>query len=179
MPHIHLPEGLTGVGSCFEFRPETGGPLRAFVEALLRGPSPLSSGERETIATFVSYRNECEFCRMSHRAAAAHHLGGDYATVDAVCADYRTAPVSEKLRALLAVAEKARLGGKNVLAEDVAAARDAGASDVEIHDTVLIAAAFAMFSRYVDGLAAETPTDEDVYDEMGARLAFEGYVLRR
>ena len=144
-------------------------------EVLLRGPSTLSRGEREMIATFVSGRNECSFCHASHRAIAAHQVEGGYLLVDAVCSDYTTAPVSEKLKTLLAIAGKVQVGGKNVTAEDISSAKAAGATDLEIHDTVLIAAAFCMFNRYVDGLASFTPTDEVLYDSIGERIARHGY----
>lgn len=176
MPHINLPEELPGIVSAFAFRPETAKPLRALAEVLLRGPGSLTSGEREMIATMVSTRNDCYFCQTSHRAAAAHHPGCNYALVDAVRFDYESAPVSPKLKALLAIAAKTQQSGKNVTAADVARAREAGATDLEIHDTVLIAAAFCMFNRYVDGLATWAPTDQELYDEMGARMAHEGYI---
>ena len=178
MPHISLPEGLPGITSGFAFRPETAKPMRELAEVLLRGPSTLTSAEREMIATLVSDRNDCHFCQASHRAAAAHHLGGDYAVVDAVKRDFQTAPVSRRLKALLVIAARVQQGGKQVTASDIERARAAGATDVEIHDAVLIAAAFCMFNRYVDGLATFTPTDEKAYDEMGQRMANEGYVRR-
>lgn len=127
------------------------------------------------IAAFVSSGNDCAFCRDSHRAAAAHHLHGDYALVDAVVSDYQTAPISEKLKALLTIAGKVRLDGRSVTSAEIAQARACGATDHEIHDTVLIAAAFCMFNRYVDGLAAWTPTSPEVYDRMGERMAQRGY----
>jgi uncharacterized peroxidase-related enzyme len=175
MPHIELPEGLPGITSAFAFRPETAKPMRALAETLLRGPSPLSSADRELIAAFVSGRNDCHFCHASHRAASAHHDGGSYELVDAVRSDFQNAPVSAKLKALLAIASKVQQGGKHVTPEDVAAARAEGAVDLEIHDTVLIAAAFCMFNRYVDGLATFTPVDEGMYDRMGERMAMQGY----
>ena len=141
----------------------------------LRGPSTLTSGEREMIATFVSARNDCYFCQASHRAAAAHHLSGNYDLVDAVRTDYRNAPVSPKLKALLTIAASVQQGGRNVTADEVAQARKEGATDLEIHDTVLIAAAFCMYNRYVDGLATLTPLDPRQYEEMGARMAAQGY----
>jgi len=131
------------------------------------------------IATYVSSGNDCHFCRDSHRAAAAHHLEGDYALVDAVKLNPQTAPISEKLKALLNIADKVRQGGKQVTVADVERARGEGATDREIHDAVLIAAAFCMFNRYVDGLATWTPTDMDAYDAMGRRMAKEGYVRSR
>ena len=178
MPHIALPEGLPGITSGFAFRPETARPMRELAEVLLRGPNTLTSGEREMIAAFVSSRNDCHFCQASHSAAAAHHLGGNYAIVDAVKRDYLSAPVSSKLKALLTIAGKVQQGGRHVTAADVERARAEGATDTEIHDAVLIAAAFCMFNRYVDGLATLTPTDHETYDQMGQRMAAQGYVQR-
>jgi uncharacterized peroxidase-related enzyme len=178
MPHIALPDGLPGITAGFAFRPETAKPMRELAEVLLRGPNTLTSGEREMIAAFVSARNECTFCHASHRAAAAHHLGGDYEAVDAVGRDYERAPVSAKLKALLNIAGKVQQDGRLVTAADVARARSEGATDVEIHDAVLIAAAFSMFNRYVDGLATVAPDDPAAYDQMGRRMAREGYVRR-
>jgi uncharacterized peroxidase-related enzyme len=179
VPHIALPEGFPGITGGFAFRPETATPMRELVEILLRGPSTLTSGEREMIATLVSSRNDCGFCQLSHRAAAAHHLEGNYDLVDAVRRDPETAPVSPKLKALLAIAGKVQQDGKLVTTADVDRARAAGASDLEIHDTVLIAAAFSMFNRYVDGLATVTPADPSAYDAMGKRMAGEGYIRAR
>jgi uncharacterized peroxidase-related enzyme len=176
VPHISLPENLPGITSAFAFRPDTAKPMRELAEALLRGPNTLTSGEREMIAAFVSSRNDCQFCQLSHSAAAAHHLDGNYALVEAVTRDYQTAPVSPKLKALLAIAAKVQQGGKQVTSDDVERARQEGATDTEIHDAVLIAAAFCMFNRYVDGLATMTPTDPGAYDVMGQRMAREGYV---
>jgi len=178
VPHISLPEGIPGIASGFAFRPETAKPMRELAEVLLRGANTLTSAEREMIATLVSARNGCHFCQASHRAAAAHHLGGNYAIVDAVKQDFKTAPVSPKLKALLAIAAKVQESGTHVTGADVEAARAAGATDTEIHDAVLIAAAFSMFNRYVDGLATFTPRDEASYDQMGQRMARDGYVRR-
>ena len=161
------------------FRPETAVHLRALAEILLRGPSPLTSAERESIAAFVSSRNDCTFCYLSHGAAAAHHDGGDYTFVDTVTKGAGTASLSPKLRALLAIAGKVQQGGKEVTVDDVVRARGEGATDVEIHDTVLIAAAFCMYNRYVDGLATFTPTDPAAYDPMGKRMATQGYLAIR
>ena len=178
MPHIALPQGLPGISSAMAYRPDTAKPLRELAEVLLRGLNTLTSAERETIAAFVSSRNDCHFCHASHRAAAAHHSGGDYAVVDAVTRDHQSAPVSAKLKALLTIAGHVQQSGKLVTDDDVAAARAEGATDVEIHDTVLIAAAFSMFNRYVDGLATFTPMDDAAYDPMGQRMAREGYVRK-
>jgi uncharacterized peroxidase-related enzyme len=178
VPHIDLPEGLPGITSGFAFRPETAQPMRELAEVLLRGPNTLTSAEREMIAAFVSDRNDCHFCQASHRAAAAHHMDGRYEVVDAVTRNYASAPVSPKLKALLAIAAEVQVSGKQVTTACVERARREGATDREIHDAVLIAAAFCMFNRYVDGLATLTPTDEQSYDAMGQRMAKEGYARR-
>jgi uncharacterized peroxidase-related enzyme len=176
MPHITLPEGLPGISGPMSFRPETAKPLRALAEVLLRGPNSLTSGERELIATYTSSQNDCYFCQTSHGAAAAHHLEGKVELIEQVKRDFRTAPISDKLKALLAVAGQVQRGGKHVTPETIEEARQAGASDVEIHDTVLIAAAFCMYNRYVDGLATWAPRDPEAYAAIGRRLAEQGYV---
>jgi uncharacterized peroxidase-related enzyme len=179
VPHIALEQGVPGIVSAFAFRPETAKPMRDLAEVLLRGPSSLSSADRETIAAYVSSRNECRFCQLSHSAAAAEHLGGHeahYALIESVKADLDSAGVSPKLKSLLRIAGKVQQGGKLVTAADIAAARHEEATDLEIHDTVLIAAAFSMFNRYVDGLATWQPEDPASYRPMGKRMAHEGYI---
>ena len=175
MPHISLPEELPGISSAFAFRPETSKPLRELAHILLYEPNSLSPGERELIATYVSSLNDCTFCQLSHGAAAACHLGGNE-TVKQVHTDFQQAPISQKLKRLLAIAGQVQRGGKNVTRTAVEAAREQGATDIEIHDTVLIAAAFCMFNRYVDGLGTWQPTDPQAYREMGQRMAHEGYI---
>ena len=176
MPHISLPEGLPGITSGFAFRPETAKPMRELAHVLLHGPNSLSPGERELIATYVSSRNDCYFCQTSHGAAAAAHLSKDWGLVDQVKQNFQAADVSDKLKALLTIAGKVQEGGKRVTAEDVARARELGATDLEIHDTVLIAAAFSMYNRYVDGLATWQPEDPAMYAKMGEHLASHGYL---
>jgi uncharacterized peroxidase-related enzyme len=175
MPHIKLPEGLPGIRGPMAFRTETARPLNELVDVLLRGPHTLSQGERELIATFVSAENDCRYCQTIHGAIAAHHLGGDETLVSAVKTDPQRAPISDKLKALLRIAGKVAESGKQVTAEDVDRARQHGATDLEIHDTVLIAAAFCMFNRYVDGLATWAPTDPDFYRQRAAVVARLGY----
>jgi uncharacterized peroxidase-related enzyme len=175
MSHISLPEGLPGILGPMVFRPETAKPMNELAEVLLRGPSTLSRGERELIATYVSSKNDCHFCHSVHGAVAACNLDGDERLVDAVRRDFQRAAISPKLKALLAIAGKVQSGGKYVLESDVQLARERGATDLEIHDTVLITAAFCMYNRYVDGLATWAPNDPAAYRQQGARLAHDGY----
>jgi uncharacterized peroxidase-related enzyme len=174
MPHINLPAGLPGISAGFAYRPETAKPMRELAHILLHEPSTLSPGERELIATFVSSRNRTYFCEASHGAAATAHLG-NATFVEQIKHDFYTAPVSPRLKALLAIAGKVQQDGKLVTNGDVAAARSLGATDLEIHDTVLIAAAFCMYNRYVDGLGTWQPRDPDMYLQMGKHLAEQGY----
>jgi len=176
MPHVEVPPGVPGIRSLFEFRPDTARPLLELAEVLLRGDSSLSTGERELIATYVSRLNECRFCEMSHASFAALQLEGGWDTVDAVRADPATAEIGDKLRALLAIAGAVRVSGRAVTDDLVAAARAAGATSVEIHDTVLIAAAFCMFNRYVDGLATWAPEDRAAYLPRARVVAERGYL---
>jgi uncharacterized peroxidase-related enzyme len=176
MSHIRLPEGVPGILGPMSTSPETTKPLLELAEVLLRGPNTLTSAEREMIATYVSSENDCTFCQLSHGASAAEHLGGNYKLIDQLKENFKTAPVSDKLKALLVIAGEVQKGGKHVTAEDVERARRQGATDKEIHDTVLIAAAFCMFNRYVDGLDTWQPENPEAYREMGKRLATQGYV---
>jgi uncharacterized peroxidase-related enzyme len=176
MAHINLPDGFPGISAAFRFRPETAKPLRELAHILLHEPNSLTPGERELIAAYVSSRNKTTFCELSHGAAASAHLG-DPSVVERVKVDFREAPVSPKLKSLLAIAGKVQQDGKLVTALDIERARQQGATDMEIHDTVLIAAAFSMYNRYVDGLGTWQPTDPGMYEQMGKHLAEEGYAV--
>jgi uncharacterized peroxidase-related enzyme len=174
MAHIHLLPGLPGIRGLLEFRPETAKPIGELADALLHAPNSLSRGDRELIAAYVSKLNDCAYCHASHVAIAACHLQ-DESLVASVMRDPEGAPISAKLRALLALAGRVQQGGRQVRPEDIARARREGATDLEIHDTVLIAAAFCMFNRYVDGLDTLTPTDPDGYRERAGFVAAHGY----
>lgn len=177
MAHIKVPEGVPGIRSLVMFRPETGEPLYELAQALLRGPSLLSEAERELIAAYVSSKNDCMFCMSSHAAAARYLYKDAGETVDFVLEDYREAPISEKLKALLSIAAKVQQDARTVSAGDVAIAKANGAAEQEIHDTVLIAASFCMFNRYVDGLASLTPQSSEDYKAMGEKMVQMGYVI--
>lgn len=176
MPHIDLPDDVPGIVGPLTAYPDTAKPMTDLAQALLRGPSSLTPGERELIAAYTSAQNECQFCTGSHSATARHLLGDDAEIVDQVLEHgIDEADLSDKMKALLCIAGKVQRDARTVSDEDVARAREHGADDKAIHDTVLIAAAFCMYNRYVDGLDTLTPEDESVYDEHGADLATNGY----
>jgi uncharacterized peroxidase-related enzyme len=175
MAHIQLPEGLPGIRGPMALRPETSKPLNDLAEILLRSDNSLTRGERELIATHVSYLNDCFFCQNAHGGLAQHYLSCDLDLMDKMKMNPETAPVSEKMKALLSIAGSVQKGGKHVTAEQIAKAKSLGATDLEIHDTVLIAAAFCMFNRYVDGLGTWAPQDRMFYVNRAKARAEEGY----
>jgi len=177
MAHIKLAEGVPGILGLMAFSPETAKPLNALAEVLLRSANSLSPGDREMIATYVSSQNDCYFCQTVHGAVAAHHLDGNEKLIDDMKRNFESAPITEKLKSLLAIAGKVQQGGKQLTADDVERARKHGATDKEIHDAVLIAAAFCMYNRYVDGLATWAPQGvPEIYRQSGKRLAEQGYI---
>jgi uncharacterized peroxidase-related enzyme len=174
MPYISVEDHLPGITGLLEYRKDSAEPIRNLTQLLLRGPSTLTEGERELIATIVSYNNECKFCTAAH-AAATEILLGECETADKIKQDIETAPVSEKMKALLTIAKQVQQSGRNVTTQSIDRAKKAGATDIEIHDTVLIAALFCLYNRYVDGLATVTPTDPAFYKSLGERIVHHGY----
>lgn len=175
MAHINLPEGLPGIRGPMALRPETSKPLNDLAEVLLRSENSLSRGERELIATYVSYLNDCFFCQNAHGGLAQHYLQCDMTFIDGVKMNADGSPISDKLKALLSIAASVQKGGKHVTTKQVEKAKTLGATDLEIHDTVLIAAAFCMFNRYVDGLGTWAPQDRMFYVNRAKTRAEEGY----
>lgn len=180
MPHIQLNNEAPGIRSLVIYRPDTGKPLYELAQALLRAGSPdstLSDAERELIAAFVSSQNSTDFCRNSHAAASRYLFGEQASVVDETLQNPETANISPKLRALLTIAGRVTADARTVTDDIVATARTQGATDGDIHDTVLIAASFSMYNRYVDGLATLTPADPAAYAAMGERMGTLGYVV--
>ena len=175
MPHINVDKNLPGIRSLMAFSPETAAPMGELANLLLRSNEGLSMTERELIGTYVSYLNDCFYCHQSHGAIAVCYLDGDNDLVEQVKKDHNLADISDKLKALLAVAGSVQKGGKSVTTEQIAAAKALGATDKDIHDTVLIAAAFCMFNRYVDGLASHTPSDLSSYPLRAKQIVEKGY----
>jgi uncharacterized peroxidase-related enzyme len=126
--------------------PNTHNALNGVADVLLRGLNTLAPAERELIAIHVSAMNGCAYCQTIHSAIAAHHLGGDEQILAQVKEDFRESPIPEKLKALLCIAGKVRGNGANLTEADVQCARKLGATDLEIHDTLLIASMFCMCS---------------------------------
>jgi uncharacterized peroxidase-related enzyme len=175
MAHINLQNDFPGIRGPMAFRPETAKPLNELAEVLLRSDNSLSRGERELIAAYVSSQNDCFFCQQVHGGLAQHYLQCDTGFIDAVKNNFTSTSISDKMKALLTIAGSVQQGGKNVTSQQIDDARNTGATDLEIHDTVLIAAAFCMFNRYVDGLATWAPQDKEYYINRAKQRAEEGY----
>ena len=174
MPHIPLDSHLPGITGLLEYRKDTGAPIRELTQVLLRGPSTLTEAERELLATVVSHGNECKFCTTAH-AATVNMLLGESDTSQRVRQDIATAPVSEKMKALLFIAANTGKSGKLVTEKNIEDAKNAGATDIEIHDTVLIAALFSLYNRYVDGMATAMPENDGYFTMLADRLVNHGY----
>ena len=180
MAYIELNNDLPGIRGLMAYRPETEKQLNALAEVLLRDDNnTLNRGERELIGTYVSYLNDCFFCQNVHGALAGHYLNCDIKQIDAIKRDFHSADLSPKMKSLLAIAASVQKGGKDVTSGQIDAAKDAGATDTEIHDTVLIAAAFCMFNRYVDGLGTSAPQDRQFYINRAPQRAEDGYLVLR
>ena len=177
MAHIDLKNELPGIRGPMAFRPETAKPLNELAEILLRNDdNTLTRGERELIGAYVSYLNDCFFCQNVHAALAEHYLSCDVNLIDNIKAVFQSAVITPKLKSLLQVAGSVQKGGRNVTTQQITEARMHGATDREIHDTVLIAATFCMFNRYVDGLGTSAPADKQFYVDRAPRRAAEGYL---
>lgn len=170
MPHITLAPHLPGITGLLEYRLDTAAPIRALTQLILRGPGTLSFAEREMIATVVSQANECQFCTAAH-AAVTDILLGESQTCQIILQDIEAAPIAEKMKALLHIAKLTQKGGHFVTEKAIIRAKNAGATDLEIHDTVLIAALFCLYNKYVDGLATNLPDDPGYFLQLGERIA--------
>jgi uncharacterized peroxidase-related enzyme len=176
MAWIDFGNDLPGIRGPMVYRPETGAILNELAEILLHDENnTLSRGDREMIGAYVSSENDCFFCHNVHGAMAQHYYQADMPFIDSIKKDFQSADIPEKLKALLAIAGSVQKGGKYVTSDQIEKARTLGATDREIHDTVLIAAAFCMFNRYVDGLNTWAPADRQVYVDRAAMRAREGY----
>ena len=176
MAHVQISNDLPGIAGLLEMFPTTAAPLSLLAETLLRGPSSLSPAEREMIATYVSAGNDCHFCARAHAAAAARLPGAIPSLIDDLLAKRLSNKLDDRFAALLTITEKVRRDARSVTSADVQRARAAGWDDGAIHDTVLIAAAFCMYNRYVDGLDTTQPREGAIYDAIGRKLATEGYM---
>ena len=177
MPHIKLRNDLFGITSLLDFRPATAAPICELTNLLLRGESTLTVSERELIASYVSWLNECTFCASAHSQVTCLSPGGNPSQIEMMKIDVEKMDISDKLKSLLSIAAKVQKGGLHVTQHDVDHARSLGATDKEIHDTVLIAALFCLYNRYVDGLATATPENPAFYEALGKRISTRGYKM--
>ena len=176
-----LPD-VPGIGAAMRLTPNLGLHLRGLADELLVHDFPgatLRRDERELLATAVSAANDCFFCMDSHGAFATALLERGDATERVPLVDVVKTGSSDgldpKMQALLRIARTVRRDPLQLTSENVAAAHDAGASDADVQLAVLIAAAFSMYNRMVDGFRARTPGDPAAYRERATEIAERGY----
>jgi alkylhydroperoxidase family enzyme len=156
----------------FYHRGFAGTPFGEWTQAAMRGPSTWSVGQRELMAAMVAQWNSNRFCRGAHRAIAIH--GIDPSIVDACLTNYRTAPVDEKLRAVLVFLEKMTQDPEHLNAVDARTALDAGATRTQLTDAAAVAAVFNTITRNADALDFAIPTDAE-YAKSATMLLKRGY----
>jgi uncharacterized peroxidase-related enzyme len=180
-----LPE-VPGILAAIRLTPGLGVHLRGLADELLVNDFPgatLVRAEREMLATAVSAANDCFYCMDSHGAFANALLERDGATDLAPLVDVVKVGSSEgfddKMRALLHIARTVRREPRELSAADVATAHAAGASDADVQLAVLIAAAFSMYNRMVEGFRARTMPSADAYRARAGEIAAHGYSDQR
>ena len=179
MPHIALPPNKPGMVALGAYRPDVYSRIASLANLLLHESNPystLSLGDRELIATYVSSLNNCNYCQAAHGSVAAAHLQ-DPKLVEGVKANFETSALTPKMKSLLRIAGLVQRSGKDVSKSAVESAKREGASDMDVHDSVLIASMFCMFNRYVDGLDTEIPSDMAAFASRGAVIAEKGYIM--
>jgi uncharacterized peroxidase-related enzyme len=176
-----LPD-VPGISAAMRLTPGLGTHLRGLADELLVLDYPgttLRRVDRETIATAVSAANDCFFCMDSHAAHAAALLDeADAARLTPVLDGVKRGSsdgLDPKMCALLHIARTVRGDARDLTGEDVAAALDAGATDADVQLAVMIAAAFSMYNRMVDGFRARTPGSTDAYRTRAVEIAEGGY----
>jgi uncharacterized peroxidase-related enzyme len=180
-----LPD-VPGILAAIRLTPGLGVHLRGLADELLVNDFPgatIRRGEREMLATAVSAANDCFYCMDSHGAFASAVLERSGATELLPLVETIKLGSSEgfddKMRALLHIARTVRREPRDLTAADVAAAHDGGASDADVQLAVLIAAAFSMYNRMVDGFRARTPPTAEAYRSRAAEIAEHGYSDQR
>lgn len=176
-----LPD-VPGIGVAMRLTPGLGLHLRGLADELLVHDFPgatLRRYEREMLATAVSAANDCFFCMDSHGAFANALLerGGatEHAPLIEVIKMGSSDGFDEKMQALLHIARTVRRNPLELTAADVASAKEAGASDADVQLAVLIASAFSMYNRLVDGLRAKTAPSAEAYHARAGEIADYGY----
>lgn len=178
MAHITVPNHTPGLLGLLLSRPRLAQYLTAFLQELLRGESPLSPGERELVALVVSVENRCQYCTRSHLTVARKFFPDQEELVEQVLNNVEKAPIRPAMKMLLKMARQViKIESQTLNSELVAQAQAHGATEQEIHDTVLVASTIAMINRYVDALGADIPEEVEYYEHTSDYLVNYGYVF--
>jgi uncharacterized peroxidase-related enzyme len=172
MPYLSSLPAEAGLLQVFRTYPEPAGPLLALHEQVMRAPSPLTAAEREMIAAYVSGLNDCDYCHGSHSATAAA-FGVPPEILTAAVADLDSAPVDDRMKALLRYLAKLTRTPARITEQDARAVFAAGWDDRALHDAVLVCGLFNCMNRIVNGLGIQA--SPDYLRTSGQRLHDIGY----
>jgi uncharacterized peroxidase-related enzyme len=168
MPYFPFLERGDGISVVYRFEPDLWDPFVAFTKRLMRGPGDLGVPERELVATYTSALNACRYCAGAHGATAAV-LGYPAEVLDALVEDLETAPVDDRLRALLRLVRLVTLTPNRIGPEDVAAPQAAGWSEAAVRHAVAISARYGMVNRL--SMAHGIEVDPEELERVGKRMA--------
>ncbi|MDE2133839.1 MAG: peroxidase-related enzyme [Alphaproteobacteria bacterium] len=156
----------------FRAYPATARPLIEYHEALMRGESPLSVGERELIAAYVSGLNACAYCHRVH-TVTAEAFGIEEGALQALLDNVDTAPVDDRMKTLLRYVNKLTRLPARLTSADAEAVYAAGWNDQALHDTISVCALFNFMNRLVEGIGVTA--DANYFQLSGKRLYQNGY----
>jgi len=166
---IRLPDAAR---VAFYHRRFVGPTFGAWTQAVMRGPSEWTVGERELMATMVARWNSCVFCAGAHRSIAVRDL--EAAVVDACLADYRRAPIPGPLRAALGFLETMTRAPEELTGAHARSALDAGLTGGQLADAAAVTAVFNIITRYADALDFTVPTQAE-FDRAAGMMLKRGY----
>lgn len=175
MAFITLDNTLQGMRQLLAYKPIIAGPMLALMEGVMRSNDGLSLGERELIASYISYLNDCRHCQIIHGEIAQCLLNDDDFIMDTLRSNFKELKLNPRINAILNIVKCIHLGGKHVGASQIDAAKKIGITEMEIHDTVLISSMFCMFNRYIDGLGLESTDTELSFKQRAKQIAENGY----
>ena len=180
-----LPD-VPGIVTALQLTPALGIHLRGLADELLvddfKGAT-ITRPQREMLACAVSAANDCFYCMDSHGAFATALLersgAGEMVPLIDTIKQGSSDGFDEKMRCLLHIARTVRGDARDLTARDVAAAHSAGASEADVQLAILIASAFSMYNRIVEGFRAKTPPTAEAYRARAQEIAAHGYSDQR
>lgn len=180
MPYIPIINNTPGIVGLLDTYTDTGKVLRNLADILLnKNSNAFIKAERETVASYVSFLNNCNFCYKSHSSIADclwKRKGQTKEYIDKIETLEETMS-SSKIETLLYIAKKLHACPQGVKQEDIDLLFTFNFTPDDINDLILIISSFCMFNRYVDGLGTFHALDDDMYNNMAEKIAINGYII--